>query len=104
MKCVELFLRMSGADRGCDGAQRKAMSNALAASPSIRVAKDWEKWVAVRDCCLVGRDFRYSDAQIRYHYAPNNDFLRDFIASKSESSTDTLTSSSSPVVDKVNVA
>lgn len=29
----------------------------------------WRRWLDVRDACPIGRDWRYSDAQIRYHYA-----------------------------------
>ena len=29
---------------------------------------DWRSWVAVRDACPVGRDHRYSDDQIEFHY------------------------------------
>jgi methylmalonic aciduria homocystinuria type C protein len=32
----------------------------------------WRAWLAVRDACPVGRDHRYSDEQIAYHYS----FLR----------------------------
>lgn len=28
----------------------------------------WEKWLAVRDACPAGREHRYDEAQIRYHY------------------------------------
>lgn len=30
---------------------------------------DWRDWLAVRDACAVGREFRYSDDQIAYHYS-----------------------------------
>jgi methylmalonic aciduria homocystinuria type C protein len=36
---------------------------------------DWEKRLAVRDACCVGRAHRYSDAQIRYHYTKDRRFL-----------------------------
>lgn len=32
------------------------------------LAERWTAWLAVRDACPVGRDHRYSDEQIRYHY------------------------------------
>lgn len=28
----------------------------------------WRDWLAVRDACPIGRDWRYDDAQLRYHY------------------------------------
>jgi methylmalonic aciduria homocystinuria type C protein len=30
--------------------------------------RDWQLWLACRDACPTGREHRYSDAQIRYHY------------------------------------
>jgi methylmalonic aciduria homocystinuria type C protein len=32
------------------------------------VADSWERWLAVRDACPVGRQHRYGDEQVRYHY------------------------------------
>jgi cyanocobalamin reductase (cyanide-eliminating) / alkylcobalamin dealkylase len=31
-------------------------------------ARDWRAWLAVRDACCVGREFRYGDSQLAYHY------------------------------------
>lgn len=48
-----------------------AFEVALAAGePSSKAdfADRWHEWVAFRDACPVGRDHRYSDEQIRYHY------------------------------------
>jgi methylmalonic aciduria homocystinuria type C protein len=28
----------------------------------------WQRWLAVRDACPIGREHRFSDAQIRFHY------------------------------------
>jgi methylmalonic aciduria homocystinuria type C protein len=36
---------------------------------------DWRAWLAVRDACNVGRDYRYSDQQITYHYTKNRSLL-----------------------------
>lgn len=33
------------------------------------VAERWRAWVAVRDACPVGRDQRYDEEQLAYHYA-----------------------------------
>jgi len=35
----------------------------------------WRDWLAVRDACPLGRQFRYSDAQIEYHYAKDRSLL-----------------------------
>jgi methylmalonic aciduria homocystinuria type C protein len=41
-----------------------------AATPTDqRVTDHWKHWLAVRDACPFGREYRYTDAQIRYHYA-----------------------------------
>jgi cyanocobalamin reductase (cyanide-eliminating) / alkylcobalamin dealkylase len=36
----------------------------------------WRDWVAVRDACCVGREHRYSEDQIEYHYTKSLDLLR----------------------------
>lgn len=36
---------------------------------SACASTDWRDWLAVRDACAVGRQFRYSDDQIAYHYS-----------------------------------
>lgn len=36
---------------------------------------DWRAWVAVRDACPVGREHRYTDEQIAYHYTKDPRFL-----------------------------
>jgi methylmalonic aciduria homocystinuria type C protein len=33
-----------------------------------QAAGGWRDWLAVRDACSVGRGWRYSDGQVRYHY------------------------------------
>ena len=40
------------------------------------VAENWQDWLAVRDVCPEGRDHRYSETQIRYHYEKNTGLLR----------------------------
>jgi len=36
---------------------------------------DWRAWLAVRDACNVGREHRYSDQQIAYHYTKDRSLL-----------------------------
>lgn len=46
-----------------------ALSRASTGTPeSAEVKRDWRAWLAVRDACPVGREYRYSEQQIRYHY------------------------------------
>jgi len=48
-----------------------ALTRALAAGPprdADELRERWRLWLAVRDACPVGRDYRYGDDQLRYHY------------------------------------
>ncbi|MGE5185558.1 MAG: hypothetical protein ACM31C_26020 [Acidobacteriota bacterium] len=51
--------------RACTSALAEAMSS-----------KDPESWIAVRDACPVGREHRYPDDQLRYHYTKDRALLR----------------------------
>ncbi len=56
-----------------------ALDLALAASKNTTghpIRDHWRPWLAVRDACPVGRDHRYSDPQIRWHYAHDRDALK----------------------------
>lgn len=46
------------------------LERALAAgeATSSDVIEHWRLWVAMRDACPIGRDHRYTDEQIAYHY------------------------------------
>ena len=56
--CVPLFDRASAAQVG---------------QPDISTT--WPLWLAVRDACPIGRAHRYSENQIRYHYARDRSVL-----------------------------
>lgn len=43
------------------------------------VAACWQDWLAIRDACPIGRDYRYSDDQIRYHYIKDRSFLKTLV-------------------------
>jgi methylmalonic aciduria homocystinuria type C protein len=49
--------------------------DALARAQAARGPEAWRAWLAVRDACPVGRDHRYSDDQVLYHYGRNRDRL-----------------------------
>lgn len=55
--------------RPCEPASRAA------AAAAARGAADLRPWIAVRDACPIGRDSRYPDAQIRYHYTRDHGAL-----------------------------
>ncbi len=53
----------------CDTACHDAFARA-------RSAEGWQAWVAVRDACTVGRQHRYGEDQLSYHYTKNRALLR----------------------------
>lgn len=42
----------------------------------------WRHWLSIRDACPVGREYRYSDEQIRYHYTKDRSVLEKAIQGK----------------------
>lgn len=62
-------------ERVCDCATgcQPALERALSADGAVE--DRWKVWVAVRDACPVGREHRYSERQIRYHYTKKRDLL-----------------------------
>jgi cyanocobalamin reductase (cyanide-eliminating) / alkylcobalamin dealkylase len=53
---------------GCLPAFEQALSTLDGAPSERNLRANWQKWLACRDACPVGREHRYSDAQVRYHY------------------------------------
>jgi methylmalonic aciduria homocystinuria type C protein len=63
------------ADRCLPAFQR--VSSALVGTPSAaNLNAQFGDLLACRDACPVGREYRYSDAQIRYHYLKDRELLR----------------------------
>jgi len=60
--CLPAFARAAAALRDNPGA-------------AIGLGDTWRLWLAVRDACPVGRDHRYSEAQIAYHYRNDRSVL-----------------------------
>jgi methylmalonic aciduria homocystinuria type C protein len=69
-----------GAAPACDACEASCL-------PAFRRARDvwmshatgeagWRAWLAVRESCPVGREYRYCDAQIEYHYTKDRAILR----------------------------
>ena len=48
----------------------------LARDPDRALAEGWREWMAVRDACPVGREWRYDEDQIRYGYTKDRSILR----------------------------
>lgn len=64
---------------GCAAEQRRAFELAMAARAGTG-AEQWRRWVAVRDACRVGRDHRYPDDQVEYHYTKSREALDRAVA------------------------
>jgi methylmalonic aciduria homocystinuria type C protein len=56
----------------CDASCLAMFEAAIAAGNG---PESWRAGLAVRDACPVGREFRYSDAQLAYHYTQDARFL-----------------------------
>lgn len=55
---------------------RAAMAAADDTPTQAHIADQWKRWLAVRDACPVGRDYRYPEAQILYHYTKDRTAIR----------------------------
>ena len=63
----------------CEGHCLPFLERALADSQELAqrsVQASWRSWLAIRDACPVGRQHRYGERQIRYHYLHDRDALR----------------------------
>ncbi|HUJ60476.1 MAG TPA: hypothetical protein VLX92_18370 [Kofleriaceae bacterium] len=50
-------------------------TDAFTVAMSSKGPEAWRAWLAVRDACPVGRGYRYSDEQVRYHYTKDRALL-----------------------------
>jgi methylmalonic aciduria homocystinuria type C protein len=70
-----------GCAHACFPAFERAVSTLGVAPNEANMQANWQLWLACRDACPVGREHRYSDAQIHYHYLrerpPPSDGPRD---------------------------
>jgi cyanocobalamin reductase (cyanide-eliminating) / alkylcobalamin dealkylase len=57
-----------GCAQGCLPAFAQAVATLDGAPSEANLRANWRLWLACRDACLVGREHRYFDDQIRYHY------------------------------------
>lgn len=66
--------------QNCSGACEPALARALkTAPPKDSDAAINPLWIAVRDACPLGRDHRYTEPQIAYHYGKDREILRQAI-------------------------
>lgn len=57
----------------CPAPCRTPFEAALAGGADLE--GDWRRWLAVRDACPIGREHRYSERQLEYHYTKRRDLL-----------------------------
>jgi methylmalonic aciduria homocystinuria type C protein len=66
---------------GCAGRCLPAFERALAALQGEvhqqGVERSWQLWLACRDACPTGQQYRYDEAQILYHYLKDRNQLRE---------------------------
>ena len=60
--------------QACEPVMARAMAKTRTLSQAA-IREVWRDWLAVRDACPVGREHRYSEAQIRYHYLKDRSVL-----------------------------
>lgn len=64
--CLPLLERALGA--AVDGAEAPAM---------LGVRRHWQPWLAMRDSCPHGREHRYGELQLGYHYSKQRQYLME---------------------------
>ena len=57
----------------CDNCETKCLLEAK------KEKKNWMDWLAVRDACPLGKDYRFYKEQIEYHYTKNKMNLKFFL-------------------------
>jgi methylmalonic aciduria homocystinuria type C protein len=72
-------------ERGCRPAFERALLTLDGAPSEQNLRARWHVWLDCRDTCPIGREHRYSDAQIRYHYTRSRDVLSEAMAQTSAS-------------------
>lgn len=65
-----------GCARRCAPAFERALATVDAPPSEANMRANWLSWLAWRDSCAVGREHRFSDEQLRYHYLQDPDQLR----------------------------
>ncbi len=71
--------RASSVCADCPSACEPAFERAMAKTETMDqrgVSEVWRDWLAVRDACPLGRDHRFSEPQIQYHYLKDPEVLK----------------------------
>jgi methylmalonic aciduria homocystinuria type C protein len=64
--------------KSCEAGCIPVFEEALSATTTLdakHVREQWKYWLAVRDACDLGREWRYDSTQIEYHYTANPEVL-----------------------------
>jgi len=69
-------------ERPCVPALERALGRpaAGAEAPSMAIRDHWEPWLALRDSCPEGRQHRYGELQLGYHYSKQRRYLLEDLA------------------------
>jgi methylmalonic aciduria homocystinuria type C protein len=67
-RAPELEHPCGGCAHGCRPAFERAICTLDGPPSEANLRANWRTWLACRDACPVGREHRYSEEQIRYHY------------------------------------
>jgi hypothetical protein len=43
------------------------------------IKNHWQKWVAIRDAISIGKEYRYDDVEMEYHYCKSKDKLKEWL-------------------------
>lgn len=62
-----------GCARGCQAAFERARQTLVRMTPEENLGAHWRRWLEQRDACPLGREHRYSEEQIRYHYTKDRE-------------------------------
>lgn len=60
----------------CAGAFERALATVDSPPSEANLRAHWGAWVAWRESCSVGREYRYGEGQLRYHYLQEPEQLR----------------------------
>jgi methylmalonic aciduria homocystinuria type C protein len=61
----------------CATAFERALATVDVPPTEANMRQNWGLWLACRDSCPIGREHRYSDGQLRYHYLREDRQLRN---------------------------
>ncbi|MFN8369782.1 MAG: hypothetical protein U0T83_04050 [Bacteriovoracaceae bacterium] len=53
--------------------------NSEATLNSQAIKSNWQDWLAVRDSCPTGKEYRFSEEQIKYHYTKDKEILKKLV-------------------------